>query len=143
MKKNLTYILFFSVGVMISFLYIFLNRVNISESEKIISLNDTRGIDLYLNNKPYTLNFKQQVNFIHGLCQLNKINESSEIIPTEFNEKILIHRFNDLSSIEMILIGSLDNQLIYKINESNDDNDNGYHVGGYHNYIFEKLCLNI
>lgn len=147
--SSFTLILVSLIALMGSFLFIFWNRVHESESNKRLSLNDVRGVDVYYENRPYTLNFKQQICFINDLCCLEKMDKNLKFESSEFSEKIMIHRFNDLAPIEVVLVGSFDDRLIFKIYKYEDDEE--YYIGGYRNYmekiltecVSKKLCLSI
>lgn len=148
--KSIFTLMFVSLVVLIgSFLFVFWNRVCISESNKCLSLNDVRGVDVYFENKPYTLNFKQQICFINELCRLEKMDKKLSFKPSEFSEKVIVHRFNGLAPIEVFLAGTYHDRLVFKINKYEDDEE--YFIGGYQNYMekilaectSKKLCLSI
>ena len=148
--KSVFTLMFVSLIVLIgSFLFVFWSRIHVLESDKRLSLNDVRGIDVYFENKPYTLNFKQQICFINDLYRLEKMDKNIKFKPSKYPEKIIIHRFDGLAPIEVFFEGTFDDRLVFKINNYEDDEE--YYIGGYQNYMEKvlaecspkKLCLSI
>lgn len=84
-----------------------------------LSRGETRGIELYHQGKPYTLNFEQQeslIDLLNRATPVEKVEVDLQSKPPLDFEKIVIYRFN-APNIILTPIGYKDNQLLFSVPE--------------------------
>lgn len=110
--------LVFLIGIVIALMVVLviMNYVKVAEKEgeeEKIGINEIRGMEIYHEEVPYTLNLNQQVNVAKYLNTATRFQPEKELKSPSNVEKILIYRFDNQEPLEITPVYYENSQLVF------------------------------